>query len=1043
MGRALASEFPVFAEAVAEVCGYLDPLLGRPVGEVVFAGPGGAVAGLVDQTVFTQAGIFAVQVGLARLLGSWGIVPDYVTGHSIGEIAAAHVAGVLDLGDACALVAARGRLMQELGGGGAMAAIAAPEAEVAAWLAGSGSGAEIAAVNGPAAVVVSGPAAEVAAAGRYWREHGARARRLRTSHAFHSPLVEPMLAELAQVAGGLSFAPPQIPVVCSVTGQPDPELIATPGYWIRQAREAVRFADCARWLADAGTALFAELGADGTLSALGPASTARAGDGAAETAWVPVQRVGRAESATALTAAAELFVKGISVDWAAIYAGAGTRRVPLPTYAFQHQRYWPDIRPRSATLPVAGGDGAEAGFWSAVDRQDLAGLEGALRIRGDEPLSAVLPVLAAWRRRRHAQSVLAGWHYQVTWRPVTGLDDRATLAGTWLLIVPAAAGELAAACEQVLAEGRAQVVTVTADPAGLDRETLAARLHEAVPEAGEVAGVVSLLALDENGCAGTLLLVQALGDAGIDARLWAVTSEAAAGPASVVPAQVWGLGRVVALEHPQRWGGLIDVPAQLTGRPAGWLRAVLAGDCGEDQVAVSPGGVLARRLVRAPAVTAQPWRPSGPVLVTGGTGALGRHVARWMARRGAPRVILVSRQGMAAPEAARLAARLCGAGSAVTVAACDISERTGLTALWTRLTQTGITVRAVLHTAGVLDDGVVDALTPARLATVLAPKVAAAAYLDELTAGLDLDAFVLFSSIAGAVGSAGQANYAAANAALDAIAEHRRARGLAATSVAWGVWGGGGMASQAAVARARGGGVLPMPPQLAVAALGLLLAQDEATAVIADVDWARFAPGFSSSRPSPLLAEIAEAQQAIEAVGVQPPERGLLAERLSLLPDAEQEQVVLDLVCQEAAAILGHASAAAVRPGVAFRDAGFDSLTAVEFRNRLAVVTGQQLPATLVFDYPTPQELARWLRTVILPAGEESVDASAEEAEIRRALASIPLAKLRGAGLMGPLLRLAEFQYEESAPDEEDETGLIDAMDAQSLIRMAHGNGEI
>jgi polyketide synthase 7 len=571
--------------------------------------------------------------------------------------------------------------------------------------------------------------------------------------------------------------------------------------------------------------------------------------------------------------------------------------------------------------------------------------------------------------------------------------------------------------------------------------------------------VLSLLALDEGqdaAAAGTLVLVQALGDAGIDARLWAVTSGAVAaghesGPAHVAQAQVWGLGRVVALEHPQRWGGLIDVPEVLSDRMAGWLRAVLAGDSGEDQVALRPAGVLASRLVRAPATpTVQPWRPTGPVLVTGGTGALGGHVAQWAARRGAPQVILVSRQAMTAAGAAQRAARLCGSGTAVTITTCDITKRSDLTALWTRLTQTGIAVRSVLHTAGVLDDGIVDALTPARLATVLAPKATAAAHLDELTADQDLDAFVLFSSIAGAVGSPGQANYAAANACLDAIAERRRARRQTATSVAWGVWGGGGMANPAAAARARSGGVLAMPPQLAVTALDLVLAQDQPTAVVADVDWAKFTPGFTLSRPSPLLTEIAEAQQALEGLGVsgsadaQTTGPGPLVERLAGLPAAEQDQLVLELVCQEAAVVLGHASAAGVRPGVAFRDAGFDSLTAVEFRNRLAVATGQQLPATLVFDYPTPQALAGWLRTVIVPAGEEDVDASAEEAEIRRALAAIPLARLRGAGLMGPLLRLAEFQYEEPASeDEEDETDLIDAMDAESLIRMAHGNGEI
>ena len=306
----------------------------------------------------------------------------------------------------------------------------------------------------------------MAAAGRYWRELGARVRRLRVSHAFHSPLVEPMLARLGEVAAGLSYQRPGIPVVCSVTGQPDPELIATPGYWVRQAREAVRFADCARWLAEAGTRIFAELGGDGTLSALG-------GQG-----WVPVLRAGRPEPATALTAAAEAFCRGVDVDWAAVYAGSGARRADLPTYAFQRQRYWPAARP-AGHLPVAGGDGAEAGFWAAVDRQDLAGLAGTLRVRDDAPLSAVLPALAAWRRQRARQSAVDRWRYQITWRPVTGLPDSAALTGRWLLVVPAAltvATWPPRACAQVLADGGARVtVLATAD---LDRETLAGRLRE-------------------------------------------------------------------------------------------------------------------------------------------------------------------------------------------------------------------------------------------------------------------------------------------------------------------------------------------------------------------------------------------------------------------------------------------------------------------------------------------------------------------------------------------------------------------------------------
>jgi acyl carrier protein len=304
------------------------------------------------------------------------------------------------------------------------------------------------------------------------------------------------------------------------------------------------------------------------------------------------------------------------------------------------------------------------------------------------------------------------------------------------------------------------------------------------------------------------------------------------------------------------------------------------------------------------------------------------------------------------------------------VAACDVGDPAGLTALWTRLAGAGIAVRAVLHTAGILDDGVMDALTPARLETVLAPKAAAAARLDEL-AGDGVDAFVLFSSISGAVGAPGQGNYAAANACLDAIAEHRRARGLPATSVSWGVWAGGGMAGDAVAARARRGGIAAMPPRLALAALGQVLDSAETLPVIADVDWAAYAPGLTAWRSSPLLTGITEARQAVEAASVQQTTSpGLLAERLAGLPAAGQERVVLEVVCQVAAAVLGHASADAVRPGAVFRDLGFDSLTAVEFRNQLGAMTGLQLPATLAFDYPTPQVLAQWLRAET--AGEEA-----------------------------------------------------------------------
>ena len=399
-----------------------------------------------------------------------------------------------------------------------------------------------------------------------------------------------------------------------------------------------------------------------------------------------------------------------------------------------------------------------------------------------------------------------------------------------------------------------------------------------------VAGVVSLLALDEGpaagwpvvpgGLAGSLALVQGLGDAGISAPLWAVTRGAvAAGPgevlASPVQAMVWGLGLAAAAELPDRWGGLVDVPAVLDERAGARLCSVLAG-CGEDQVAVRAAGVMGRRLVRAPLPGGggAGWPVRGTVLVTGGTGAAGGRVARWAAGRGAARVVLASRSGPGAAGAAVLAAGVAGSGARAEVLACDVADRGQVAGLLGRVAAGGPGLRVVVHAAGAGQAAVLPDATIAGLAGVVAAG-AGAAYLDELTAGAGLDAFVVFSSAAATWGGAGLGGYAAAGAFGGAVVQARRGRGLAGTSVAWGPWGGAG--EDGAGWRRRGLGVLD--PGLAVAALGEVLGGGEQVVTVADVDWARFAPGFTVRRPSPLLGGVPEAGAALAAAAAGRPGR--------------------------------------------------------------------------------------------------------------------------------------------------------------------------
>ncbi|WP_437606620.1 SDR family NAD(P)-dependent oxidoreductase [Sorangium sp. So ce834] len=1014
MGQALLRQEPVFREALEACDRLLAPLAGWSLLEAIEAPE---ASSRLQETQVAQAALFAVEVALAALLGSWGIAPDAVIGHSVGEIAAAHVAGAIRLEEAVRIVHHRGRIMQQATGLGKMASVQTSPEQAARALEGYEGRLSIAAVNDPGSVVLSGEAAALGEVVAELRRARVECRELRVNYAFHSPQMDPFGEELAGALGEIARSRADRVLVSTVTGEGIDGEALDASYWARNVREPVLLARAIDGAVTAGHRIFVEVGPHPVLSAnVQRCLSARGVDGLV----APTLRRGRDARRCLLEALGALHTRGCRVDWARVYP-AGGRCVSLPGYPWQRKRYWleapGDARREAKGAPAA----ALPSLLRSADAAAFAAQLGLSAALSAEELGVVGRVLDALRARadqERAAAEIQPWLHELSWKPAPlAPRPRPAAAGHWVALVDEggtgdrladaleAAGATCSRLRLGSAAARAAEPAWTGDSTPEAPEGLAAWWAERAAERGPVRGVVHLWSLGGApegegsldaalargvGSAPALLRAALQAGQGERPRLWFVTRGAVSvgeGDPVTAPAQaaLWGLGRTLSLEHPEVWGGLVDLPPSPGEHDIAALAAQVLSPDGEDHVALRASGRFVERLVRCAGAGAPDgapaWSTSGTALITGGLGALGRHVARWAAQRGARHLVLTSRKGASADDRDFLAS-LEALGARVTVAQADVADAAAMAAVLADIDARLPPLSAVFHLAGVSDQTPLSALDGAGLRRVLAPKVHGTAALDALTRGRPLDAFVCFTSIAAVWGSARQAGYAAANAFQDALVRARRAAGAPAVAVSFGPWRGGGMATSA-LASLEERGVRAFGPEQAMAALSFCMTAGAAQVVVADVDWPRFCAVVESSGPRPLLSEVPRATapapgDAAPAPGDTAP--ALLGE-LAAAPPRERRRMLQRRIQASVAETLGFAEVDEVSPTRGFFELGMDSLMAVDLCQRLGRALGRPLSSSVTFNHPNVVAMTDFLLEELSPSLPG--DAAPPEAEER------------------------------------------------------------
>jgi len=949
MGQQLYNQEPVFRAAIDQCNSIFTEYHTSSLLDVLY--PSEEQTSPIDETTYTQAALFSIEYALGQLWKHWGVSPSVLLGHSVGEYAAGCLAGVFSLEDGMKLIVHRGKLMGSLPREGGMMSIYAARHTVEPLLAEFKNTLSVAAENSPTQTVISGVTTSLNALESKLKEKGIKTIRLEVSHAFHSELMQPMVAAFREVAEQVIYHEPTTPMVSLVTGKLAGAEIATADYWVNHILAPVSFRSGMEALQALAPDVYLEIGPHPILLALGMACV----QDKTSAQWLASLKRQRGQQVQLPLSPAELYVHGAKVRWSDFYPEK-QRKVQLPTYPFQRSRYWVETAAEKEAILK------KDGLLHLLGANDITALSGELQSEfelGDADAEMVPKLLESLKGRFDRQSgsaALNGLLYSLNWEQETLVQNQDAIAGNWLVFSDK---------EDKLSELIAALRKQGANTIEVQAET--ANTQEIVSEAlaNGITGIVYGRSLDltldassdalQNEIDAFLILIQELAKSNsASPKLWVLTNngQQVAKTDVVVPNQttVSGLAAVLRNEMPQLQAALIDFDANAEA-----LLPEFTTKAKADRVSYREGKrFIARLRLTKPTTKASAFNTSkeGSYLITGGTGALGLATAKWLAKKGAGEIVLLSRSGGSVAQSTL--DNLAKLGAKVSILKGDVSNVTDMDRIFKTLDANPFSLKGIIHAAGVVEDGLLSNQNSEKFQKVLQPKAQGGWLLHERSKEKDLDFFICYSSAASLLGFAGQGNYAAANSYLEGLTHYRRSLGLPATVINWGPWKEGGMAgalSEKDQLRMKRLGVSLLETPTAFQALeNCFTAGTAATGVIA-IEWEKYAKEIGGTQP--FLQELLSKKEDAR-------ESQILVE-LKNAPRKARAKIVFAFLEKTLANILGVANGHALNRQKGFAEMGIDSLMAVELKKRLENELEIGLSPTLAFSYPNLTALKDYL----------------------------------------------------------------------------------